>query len=225
MYDIKTTKSTVLDIDIPSRIVKVRIAAFGNVDSDGDIIAEGSAIKSVTERGPNGKNDIFHLWQHRTDSVLGKPKEIILSSEGMDFVTPITTTTLGMDVLKLYADGVIDNHSIGFQTINTKQETVNGIDVRIITEMKVWEGSSVTWGANSMTPFMGFKSAERIEYLTEKINKLRKALNDGKYSDDIFRLLNIELLQIETLIKENRETTHQDQPQPSVNDFLNMIKF
>ena len=67
IFEQKNT-GAIKDIDIKSRIVTGYLAAFGNVDSDNDIIEKGAFSKSINERF----NDIFYLQQHDWTRPLGK---------------------------------------------------------------------------------------------------------------------------------------------------------
>jgi hypothetical protein len=96
-------------------------------------------------------------------------------------------------------DGIITEHSIGFNTIHEKQEK----DANYITELKLWEGSALqTWGANENTPINGVKGiAKKPEEYLERIDRINNALRKGKYTDETFDLLEIELKQIQEIIK------------------------
>ncbi len=50
------------------------------------------------------------------------------------------------DAIKLYEAGLINQHSIGFSTLKSDVNQKTG--VRTITELKLYEGSAVLWGAN-----------------------------------------------------------------------------
>ena len=52
----KSTQLVVKDVDDTKGIVKAYYSAYGNEDSDGDIIVMGAATKSASERGPRGAN-------------------------------------------------------------------------------------------------------------------------------------------------------------------------
>lgn len=41
-------------VDESKRIIEVKFASFGNVDSDGDLLVKGCFAKSIQERGPGG---------------------------------------------------------------------------------------------------------------------------------------------------------------------------
>ncbi len=70
-------------------------------------------------------------------------------------VTDLIETECGEDAIKLYEAGLINQHSIGFSTLKSDVNQKTG--VRTITELKLYEGSAVLWGANPETPTLGFK--------------------------------------------------------------------
>jgi HK97 family phage prohead protease len=76
-----------------SRTITVYYSAFGNVDSDGDIIMPGAFTKSIKENGPGAKNRIWHLFNHSTDKPVSKPKELIEDAFGLRAVVKMPNTT------------------------------------------------------------------------------------------------------------------------------------
>ena len=91
-------------------------------------------------------------------------------------------STKGNDAFLDYQDGIITEHSIGFQTINDKIE-IREDGTQILKEVILWEGSAVTFGANSETPLLSVSKGNSKEYL-EQLNKkmfgLTNALKNGK---------------------------------------------
>jgi hypothetical protein len=55
----------VKDVDTTGRHVVFYAAAFGNVDSYGDIIVPGSFKKTIAERGPAGTDQLKYLAARR----------------------------------------------------------------------------------------------------------------------------------------------------------------
>ena len=157
----KNTAIPVSDVDTSKGIVTLYASAFGNVDSDNDIIEKGAFTKSINEWGPQGKGRIKHLWMHSVYEPIGRPVEMIEDVKGLLVQSKVSDVKNG-DYLKLYADGVITEHSIGFEVMKSNETK----QARVITETRLWEYSSVTWGANPNTPTVGMKSEskeERIE--------------------------------------------------------------
>jgi Escherichia/Staphylococcus phage prohead protease len=208
MYQYKSVTDSVVDVDDKSRRVKVAISEMGSVDSDNDIIDQNAYSKTIVERGPQGKNKIFHLTDHRADTknVLGKFSELYVEGNKLIGVNNIVKTTWGNDVLEMYKSGTITEHSVGFTTI--KADEGKNDEPRIIKEIKLWEGSAVLWGANENTPTLSVgKSYTRKEKEAE-LNRILKELSiarnfykNGTFSDDLGDLMEIRILQLEEAIK------------------------
>ena len=143
---------SIKDIDVQSRIVTGYLSSFGNIDSDNDIIEKGAFTKSINERF----NDIFYLQQHNWERPLGKFTKLVEDEKGLYFEGEVINTSYGIDQLKLYEAGIVKEHSIGFVTVKSDKSNTG---TRLIKEVKLYEGSAVTLGANSSTPFLGFKSS------------------------------------------------------------------
>src|SRR5690606_16928609 len=69
--------------------------------------------------------------------------------------------------------------------------------VRVIKEIKLWEGSAVPLGANPSTPFNGFKSANTIKEANDYIAKITKLFRNGNLTDDGFAQLEFALKQLQ----------------------------
>lgn len=192
---LKNCDLTLKELDVKNRIVEGYFSAFGNVDSDGDIIQKGAASKSIMEQGPSGRNRIKHLYNH-WDAV-GVIEELSEDDLGIRFKSKIGTHTLGNDVLAMYADGIITEHSFGFNTIKSEQGNIDSKPVRIITELKMWEGSSLDkWGANENTPVI--KSIEEFQRWSDiwlkRYDTLTKALsNRTNYSEETYENIVIQI--------------------------------
>ena len=194
------------DVDKESRKVKAVWARMSNVDLDNDIISPAAFTKTINERGPQGKNLIWSLVDHKTSMkyALGKPKELYVEGDALIAVTEVIETEMGEDMLKLYEAGLINQHSIGFSTI--KSEMDNSTGIRTITELMLYEGSAVLWAANPETPTISIYKGMDAEVVKETLNgrleKLIKAFKHGTFTDETFSLLEIEIKQIQTAINE-----------------------
>lgn len=181
------------EVNMNSRTIEAYYSRYGNIDSDRDMIMPGAGAKTIKERGSEGSNLIVHLADHNlsTNSLLSKPKLWEVQDGGM-FQSTISDTTKGNDILKLYRDGVINQHSFGFRTIkNTPRKDYNEIN-----EVMIYEVSTVVLGANQETPFVGFKGLKEEE-LKERYLTICRAWNDGDYSDEVFPVIKAMKLQLE----------------------------
>jgi len=185
------------DVDDVKGVVTGYFSAFNNIDSDGDVIVSGAYKKTVAENGPNGKNRIMHLLQHNPLMPLAKPMELIEDGKGLRFVSKITETSYGKDVIKLYSEGVFNEHSVGFEIIKSD----NKAGYREIREIKLWEGSTVTWGANPNTPIESMKSWDKPKS-EEMLSKFCNILRNGDLTDESMIQLEIGLKQLQNHLVE-----------------------
>jgi uncharacterized protein len=204
----KSIPVDVKDIDTSGRIVKGYFASFETLDSDGDIFQTKAFHKSINENGPGSKSErIKHLFNH-WDAV-GVLQELKEDGRGLFFVSKMGRHTLGEDVLKMYEDGIITEHSVGFKVVsNEKRDNAN-----VITEAQLWEGSSLDkWGANMNTPVV--KSFETTEAMIKRLGVLTKALREGSYSDETFVQLEIQLKFIQQYLEDTTEAGQTAPPSP-----------
>lgn len=214
----KSYNDMILDIEPESRTVKACWSRIGNVDLDNDIIVAEAFTKTIKERGPKGKNMIWSLVDHKADMAhtLGKPKELYIEGDMLVAVTDLIETECGEDAIKLYEAGLINQHSIGFSTLKSDVDQKTGI--RTITELKLYEGSAVLWGANPETPTLGFKGEfqETKETLSLRLENLIKAFRGGTFTDDTFALMEIQIKQIQAELLTLEITETITQPEQSV---------
>ncbi len=180
------------DLDTKKRIVTGYLSTFGGVkDSYGDIVEKGAFTKSINER----KNDIFFLNQHDWNQPHGKFNILMEDSKGLYFESePLIDTSYSSDALKLYEAGIVKEHSFGYSTIISDYNKEE--DIRYLKELKLYEGSNVTIGANRNTPFTGLKN-RTLKDVEGQSKLILKAFRNGTFTDDTFQLLEIALKQLQ----------------------------
>jgi len=213
MYQIKNTPAVIKDLSIADRTVTGYFASFDNVDYDMDSFERSAFDKTIMEWGPLGKNKIAHLYPHDARMTLAIPKLLKADDFGVYFESTFADTSYGRDALKLYEAGVINEHSVGFEILRSREDIMDGKSIQRIQEVRMWEGSTVTFGANENTPFMGMKSMTKQE-ISERVGKLTKAVRNGTFTDETFHLLEIQLAQLNALITQHLPDTDV----PSVKD-------
>lgn len=204
LIEYKSINAEIKDVDTVSKTVTGYFSAFGNKDFDNDVILKGAFLKSIQERGPQGTNEIFYLNQHNWSQPLGKPSILREDEKGLYFESKVSETSFGKDALILYAEGLVKEHSIGFVTMKESWVKPSGEwddeSYREISEVKLYEGSAVTLGANNQTPFTGFKS-KGYQYSQKEnesmISKIVKLLRNGELTDETFIQLEIALKQLQ----------------------------
>ena len=190
-YKVKTLGLEVKDIDVQTRRVKVALSAFNNIDSDGDIIRFGAFRKSIEERGPGSTSNrkIAFLRHHDWEHQLGTWSSLEETHDYLIGVADLGRNQKAIDAMLDYQDGLINEHSIGFNFITDKMTftEVNGQSIREASEVCLWEGSAVLFGANSLTPTIDVSKGNHKEIL-DTVNKqmtgLITALKHGKGSDE-----------------------------------------
>ena len=223
---IEMVGDSVMDVDTEKKIVKACWSRIGNVDLDGDIMAAGCYNKTIAERGPKGKNQIWSLIDHKASlkNALGKPMELYIEKDQLIAITKIVETEVGEDIIKLYNEGVINEHSVGFRTIKSTTDK-NGI--RTISEVMLYEGSAVLWGANPDTPTLGLKSEykDNPETLVKRLDKLQAAFKNGLFTDETFSLLEIEIKQIQAAILSTQPVQKTVEPSDAILKALQETNF
>lgn len=139
-------------IDMSARTIE-GYAATWDIDQANDIINKGAFTKTISEGFPAGR--VKMLWQH--DQPLGMPSEMFEDDRGLYVKGKISRTQLGDEALELMRDGVVDRMSIGF-SIPQNKAGFNDEGIRIISEVKLFEFSPVTFPANEAAHILAVKS-------------------------------------------------------------------
>lgn len=225
LMQFKSINSVTKDVDIKSGIVTGIWSSFDNLDYDDDIIRRGAFRKTIAERGPMGTNEIFFLNQHNWSQPLGKPTLLEERMDGLYHETPVNVnTTYGKDALELMGSGLVIQNSIGYQAMKWMNVVKDGAEYdwetyREITEIKLYEGSCVTLGANSQTPFQGFKSLTAQE-INDQVSIMMKLMRNGTLSDETFGLIEIAIKQYGSHLYElgKKSLSEAEPPKGTLND-------
>jgi uncharacterized protein len=201
------------DIDGKKGIVTGYFADFDSIDADGDIIKRGAFERTIKAMGPEApKPRIKHLQNHNPYQPLGLLTALKEDKKGLYYESQIGTHTLGKDFLLMVEGGLITEHSIGYRTMKYNQlmpweDWKEGEAVRELTELKLYEGSSLTaWGANPNTPLTGVKE------LGIKAKLIDDFCRDTKATDETIK----ELLTYNKQLLQYLQTT-QGSPDPAEN--------
>lgn len=222
LLEIKDFTGSVQDVDFKNRIVTGYFNNWDSIDSDGDVIRKGAGVKTIGERG----SDIYYLNQHKWDQPHTRDNILKEDGSGTYFETSkLPNTTYSNDALVLYQEGIIKEHSFGFQVVKANQIKIEGKSIREIVEYKLYEFSNVTLGANSNTPFTGFKSQfTDINDLNLEVKKLLSVFRNGNISDDLGVQLElaIKMLQLQAfeLGKQEIKSTQEKEPPQGTQELI-----
>ncbi len=178
--------TTIQDVDQKQGIVSVYWSSFNFKDDNqpyGDIVRPGAFRKTIVEGGPDSnRRRIKFLFQHNTSQMLGIPSELKEDNFGLFCRCKISQTSLGKDVLILYNDGVITEHSIGYDIVQKAFDA--SLAARLLLELKLFEGSAVCFGMNEHTPTVSVKDSPLLAREAERMRRLDRVLHDAPLEDE-----------------------------------------
>ncbi len=132
------------DIDTKKGIVSFYFADFNSVDAHGRRMDKNAFSRTIK----NNFKRFAHLLNHDTNLMIGKPVEVGTDDKGAYMISQLSKNTAGKDALIMYEEGIISEHSFGFRIVDSVQDG----KVEVVNELQMFEASSVTWGANELTP-------------------------------------------------------------------------
>lgn len=186
-----------------------------------------------------------------TKNVVGRmsviDERVIDGKEVLYFESFIPATRKGDDDLVNYQEGLYDNHSIGFRykqielaireggsemesknwaefypkAINPEKADEFGF-FYVVKEIELFEISVVSYGANSLTPYLGSKSIEENVKLKteiiERLDSLNAQLKSTAESKETRKDIDLEFLQLKQIITElklsqpSKQATQSEEP-------------
>lgn len=200
-YKFKNITHEITDLDEKKGIVVAYANVYNVKDSDGDISAEGSFVKTAKENF----NRVGVFKNHNPNISLGIPLEADANdSYGLKTVTKFDLSiTDGKDMYNHIVfkkeNGRNTELSIGYEVVKRDQKNRS-----IITEYKWWEYSFLThWAANPMSLVQDVKSIATKHDLLDTLCKMY----NRNYSDET-------IIKIEQLLKslDNKEPLQDDTP-------------
>lgn len=136
------------------------LSVYGVQDSDGDVIVQGAFKKSLERHAAAGTRPKM-LWQHNPSDIIGKWLDIREDEHGLYVKgSLILEVEKGREAYALMKAGELDAMSVGFNIEGAMAGDGRG---RVIDEADIWEGSLVTWGANSHALISNVKSIRDFE--------------------------------------------------------------
>ena len=158
-----------------------------------ELIKPGAFTKAVQQ------DDIRALFNHNADHILGRNKSgtLALSEDGRGLAIEITPpdTTIGRDVLKSIERGDISQMSFGFTVRAGGEqwtEDENGDTIRILSDLKLFDVSPVTFPAYPQTD-VAVRSL--TDYRTRQVDQANQPNKTGNLEHYKRRLRVLELSQ------------------------------
>lgn len=248
-YAVKTNLSTYKEIDEGERIVKAVANTYNYFDHDFDVLRMGSAKKSIADRGAksNANDKILHALFHDLRKLPGKSiheDERTVNGHKVLYVESRLAETMdGEETLIKYKEGIYNQHSIGFRYMELKfveqgeadwdkfiSDLINPEDAEKIgfgwdvTEINLHEWSTVAFGANKLTPFLGTKTKNKNIHLQNIYTKMdaliKKANRQDIKNKKIFDLQLNQLKQMIAELSNNEPSIKETFIKPSAIDTL-----
>lgn len=176
------SKATLANIELKedgqsSDILRIRAyaLAFGNVDSWGDIIAEG-AVDDFLKSEDYSRMAL--CYQHDMREVIGVITDAGVDEKGMWIEADVLPTTTGKDVQTLIRAGAVKEFSIGYYADEYHFEKRDGFmqEIRILDRITIVEVSPVTRAANDKAVLIDAKNDNQGEPVKEdkKVNPINE---------------------------------------------------
>lgn len=219
IYDYKDVEMSFKDIDSGKREVVFQFAAYGNIDSYGDITMKGAFNRSIT----NNFKRIKHLMDHDMTKAVGVPQEIWEDNDGAYMKSKVGTHNLGNDYMKMAESGILTEASYGYSVVREEKSKAEGIDVNLLHEVKLYEASNLQFlGANPNTGIISLQKSPggKMDYMVKaakRIESLEKFCKNSTATDETIELLLIEIKQLQSLVADMMSTdttvevTHSDE--------------
>lgn len=154
-------------LEVNGRVITGISAVAGVTDSYNDVIFKGAFKKTVKER----KDRIRHLWMHDfmqpPTASIQELREVSREELPEDMLAKFPEATAGLLVKRFYLETgrgdeilkgltadppAINEMSIGYDPVRFDYaENAEGILIRNLKELRLWDTSDVNWGANAAT--------------------------------------------------------------------------
>lgn len=147
-------------------------SVFGVRDAYDDVIVAGAFAGTIAEHRASGTMPAM-LWQHSPDEPIGVWEEIAEDANGLRVKGRLALDTArGREAHALLKMGALNGLSIGFVARSWRYENE---DVRVLTDIDLWEVSLVTFPANAKARVTQVKAADAVATPKDAERILREA--------------------------------------------------
>lgn len=190
------------DVDLKQGIVSGWYSTFEKIDSYKEITDPGATIKTVAERGPQGKKLIKYCLDHKKDQIPGVLIELGEDDIGGFYAAKIGKHNLGLDFTKMVESDIINQHSFGYKEIKTIYD--EKLKVTRLKEVFLYEISALQFlGANEDTTRIDLKS---FDDCLSYIDRLEKFIKTTDCTDETIIELENKLKSLHALLKPGKPT-------------------
>lgn len=129
------------------------LAVYGNVDDGGDVIQYGAMRKTLAEGGARRPL----LWQHNQQEPIGVLNLVDTPTALLASGKLVLAVPRAKEAYELLRVGALTDLSIGYKAV---KQIIGKAGERILTEIRLFEGSLVTVGMNSAAKIRSVKTVE-----------------------------------------------------------------
>lgn len=165
-------------------------AKYGNIDSYRDVLQGGCAAKTLAER----RDRIAFCEQHNINNPVGKFLVLEEREEGIYFEVKISDAE--PKIKTKIKEGILKEFSIGYSEVKAEIGEVEGKEVNLVKEIKLYEISVVTVAANDQATLLEMK-AEQLATVEKAYDTIIEAEKDEKIKYQLLVLKNKALEAIE----------------------------
>lgn len=206
--EFKSITSKVADVDTKKGIVVMNWAGYGNVDRNQDVFEKKSFSDSLDGTYINDVVYWLKDHMHTVDAIVGK----VLKLEETETNLVATGKAYDQNIIQLYADGVLRQHSAGYIVKESFNDETTGI--RHIQKAVLLEGSTTLWGINKNTDTVEVKSLT-LQDCEDEISVLGNAIKNGSYSEEYFPLLELKLMSVRKMYRDLLKETMRKEGLPT----------
>lgn len=222
------------DFDDALGIVKGYLATFDNIDETGDRIRPGAFKRTLQSKyqykQAHNKTYLMPLlWQHDIGTPVGGYTEAKEDKIGLYVEFQIDMDIQrGKEAYSGLKKGYIFQQSIGYDTIQSEYvKEPDGKMVRDLLEIRLWEGSIVTFPANELAVVTSVKASEGKPMNEQDQSPRRQKTLLEHYNEEVAQDLmeDLQNVYVCALIKSIFDAfTIGDQPQADVSEALDAFK-
>jgi len=216
------TQLKIVDIENEDGYIEGYASVFGNVDYDGEVIEKGAFTKTLLEGLPGRRIKLvdFHNAWLDSDYIIGVVEEANEDEHGLWFKARFSSVRRAQDVRTKIKEGILEALSIGYEVVKDRFDREAGI--RYLTELKLFEISVVSWGANPLATINNGKSfnsqLRRLAWSALRMKNLNQVLKEGQVlSQNNAKLIREAIADLQALlaVTEPEEPTQVNQEPPT----------
>jgi hypothetical protein len=225
-----------IENEVDGRIIKAVVNTYNYFDYDQDVLRIGAAKRSINNRGANSQahDKILHALNHDLTQLPGKSLlEAEMKVNGLDVLyteSKLLEDVLGEQTLVRYLEKIYNQHSIGFRykDITFIEEDSEGwtkfVDSLInpedalnagygyeVKEIELFEWSTVPFGANKLTPYLGTKTDNKQIHIQNIYKKMDALIEQSKKGVKNTKIYELQYYQLKQLIQETINGSNEKQ--------------